>query len=905
MVTVATADKPANTPPMGPPALPSLQQIVKTFDFEESDVAPNSMPTPFFRSVAPKDGFPPFGAMRLTTAVAHSGASSFEFELGGGSMSARIPTSIVPVLPLTSYAISVAVRTDGLQHARARLVALLYDRNGQPIAESKTQSRAIETAGQWETINIEIAGRHADAADLVIELQVLQPSQLNFGALAIAPEQPRLEDISGRAWFDDIVVSHLPNVSLTLKHPGNLVPRSQSPDFQILVNELTSEPLTARLQVFDLNGTSVFDSTFPAPRGRAPGSIRVPINTCGWYRALLHVSSDGGVSRWQWLDFAVLSNPRLSPERSHRLGVALQLDSFTENPNLADVVSSLGVGTVVVPVWDGADSTHQSQRSAALHQLIEQLLRHDQDLIFSLQVVPDELARVAGVDRHQVLELLAKDSHLWQPYLDELLVNFGLEVSRWQIGDFNDAQAHATASQHGLRPLTELARNSLADFVPKPLLYTAWPIDQAISPEDQLSGYAVKLPHELQPSALEDYAASLLANNSDAFATLEVLPEQSHTPRQRVSDLMIRGLYAWRSGLPLINIAAPWSTDQLHHGQIMPEPTFGAWRTLSEQLQGKVFAGEIPLADGQHCWLLRSEKPDQSAMVAWSDRVPFSNNNTAQPTDTFTLQLAAGAVTLIDAYGNTSTVQPTDGVHTIPLTDIPVFIEHGNLNLVQFRGNITIEPDFIPATAKVHEHSIVLRNPWKIAVSGTIRLAEVDEWKLSPSVQEFTIRPGGEVHLPLNIIPQRSILAGPKLVRAQITLNADQAYLINLELPLEVGLKNIDLAPSWSVSRNPITGLNDLVITQAVTNHGEKTVRLNVFIMAEGVGQNRRTIAALAPGETQVRSFRIPNGAARLSGQQVRIGVSERDGLTRLNQLLAITSQPAEPATRSADASSP
>jgi hypothetical protein len=62
-----------------------------------------------------------------------------------------------------------------------------------------------------------------------------------------------------------------------------------------------------------------------------------------------------------------------------------------------------------------------------------------------------------------------------------------------------------------------------------------------------------------------------------------------------------------------------------------------------------------------------------------------------------------------------------------------------------------------------------------------------------------------------------------------------------------------------------------------------------VHLLADGVGQTRRTIAGLGPGETAVRTFRVPNGAATLTGKKVRVGVSERDGLTRLNHELNIT----------------
>ena len=126
---------------------------------------------------------------------------------------------------------------------------------------------------------------------------------------------------------------------------------------------------------------------------------------------------------------------------------------------------------------------------------------------------------------------------------------------------------------------------------------------------------------------------------------------------------------------------------------------------------------------------------------------------------------------------------------------------------------------------------------------------------------------------------------------ALISLNADQPYSTTVELGLDVGLRDIDLAASWTIEHNPNTGRLDLIVTQAVTNHRDRPVHLDVYLLADGVGQNRRVIAALGSGETAVRLFRIPDGAAMLAGRQVRVGVAERDGLTRLNKLLSIPEQ--------------
>ena len=95
--------------------LPSLSRILRRFDFEEAERAPYTMPLKFYRYVAPDQGFPPFGGMELTDEVAHEGRWSFRFELDGGSLSARVPTAVLPVLPGSDYAVSAWIRTEEMR----------------------------------------------------------------------------------------------------------------------------------------------------------------------------------------------------------------------------------------------------------------------------------------------------------------------------------------------------------------------------------------------------------------------------------------------------------------------------------------------------------------------------------------------------------------------------------------------------------------------------------------------------------------------------------------------------------------------------------------------------------------------------------------------------------------------
>ncbi len=119
----AVAPPPGTTSPEGPESAAPLERVIRRFDFEEAQVQRVLFPRHFKRNIAEDRGFPPFGRMELTNEVAASGRWSFHFELDGGSLSAEVPTGVVPILPLADYVVTARVRTLGLEHARARLIA--------------------------------------------------------------------------------------------------------------------------------------------------------------------------------------------------------------------------------------------------------------------------------------------------------------------------------------------------------------------------------------------------------------------------------------------------------------------------------------------------------------------------------------------------------------------------------------------------------------------------------------------------------------------------------------------------------------------------------------------------------------------------------------------------------------
>jgi len=872
--------------------LSSLSQLVRHFDFEEAEQAPFEMPLNFYRYGADEggiaQGFPPFGTMRLTRDVAATGKWSFMFELDGGSMAARVPSAVIPVMPGADYTVAVRVRTEGLTHARARLVAWLYDEHGQIIADSRSESEFVQTSGGWQVLATRLHGQFDDATDLGIELQLLQPRQ--FLARDGGPYQPTLADVHGHAYFDDVSVWQEPRIHVGTNQPGNVVVAPETPELVIQVHDVVQRDLGARLQVFDVDGNVVFERAFPAPRSPRQRIVALPIERFGWYRAALDIHLGGQLAARHWTDLAYLPPPRrVSVGRHDRFTLTLP-ESWQEHQRLMpDLIHRLGVGAVIMPVLfqsmtkDDVHDWYQQSRPT-----IERLRREHIDLTFSLDGVPDRLARSLDIDTNEVVVALHREPIIWRDYLDDLIVNYSFEVPRWQIGR---SGSDAAAWIHDAPTLIDHTATALRRLVPGgsvliPTLATNEP--EALSAH---AAYHVAIPEHVAPAGVEPYVrlwSNHTDSNNSADATsadgtlIEIEPVMSgrYAHRDRAIDLMLRVLHAWRAGPVNLSMRPPWRDANESVPSIMPEETLPVWNQLIDQLRGRQVVGELAIGRGAHCWLLSGVNRDDAALLAWKEP--------GATVDRFEMQLADGPVTVTDGFGNRHTAPLLNDSHTVKLEEMPRFVEGINLELVQFRGGFSLDPDFLPVEARIHEHELVLRNPWPMPVNGTIRIRDMDNINFMPKSHRFSIESEDELRLPVQIQLARGIMAGTKRIKADIMLTADGQYELTLFKDITVGLEHIDFAATSRRSRNPDTGEDDLVITQYITNTGEQPMNLEAFMLGRGVAHERRLIAGLKPGEMAIRVFTIPDGANRLEGEGIRVGVIERDGVGRLNQVIEV-----------------
>ncbi|MCH7555473.1 MAG: hypothetical protein IIC08_05730, partial [Proteobacteria bacterium] len=208
---VAPIGSPAQPEPE-PPVRPALaRRVVKVFDFERRNP---SIPIPqeFRREQHAPDnqqdhpGFPPrWNLAVFDDSVAYRGRSSIKLPTRGGNSGLRLNRGVLPIFRGADYVISVHVRTQGLRHARAFLIARFLDAQMRPIPGSEVRSDPAVSESHWSPISVVLKDPAPDAAHIQIDLELLQPEYFQSAAL---PEDLVIwrQDRDAAAWFDQLIV---------------------------------------------------------------------------------------------------------------------------------------------------------------------------------------------------------------------------------------------------------------------------------------------------------------------------------------------------------------------------------------------------------------------------------------------------------------------------------------------------------------------------------------------------------------------------------------------------------------------------------------------------------------------------------------------------------------------------
>jgi len=870
-------------------------RVVREFDFDERAFNLDPVPMNWIRAhhvegVRNRPGFPNWNHSAFSDRFAHSGKESFMLPISGGSVSARLVSGVIAAIPGSDYQIAAFVRTQGLHLARARLVARLLDADGNAIEGSEADTGLLLAETGWIPVEAQLTGDFPNAAWVQIDLEVLQPEQFPHDANAttmpfVAPHVVHEEDMSGAAWFDDITVRHIPRLEVESSTPTNIFVAPERPEFRFTLRDLTGDALVGELTLTDPTGAVVERDTLTTPAGGGEIVWSPEPSGFGWRRAQLDIVADSVVLQSASVSYCWVPPVTASEDGAGRIGLIAETTPPDRTALLPEIARRVGAGAVTLTVWDEwMDSGSALSIASAIEPAVDALLDDDRMTTFALRDVParGDAAMLVG---RRLIDLLGQED-LWDIALDPLVARFGQRVHAWRLGASGDRDIVWIS---GVARALAVSLDRLSRYAPAPIWILPVDADQRIDPALRAAnGFSVRLPLAAPNEAIaplverwaddESPGAEDGGHREDVEFVIETLPHETYGLGQGAVALAQRAILAWSAGARRLSIEQPWTHTGKAPGQIDPWPELAVWRTLGERLSGRRFAGELPIADGVRALILVDPSGSRCAVAAWNERAP---------TDEAVIKLYLGdaPITRVGVYGNETPVEMVDGIHTVPLTDSPVFIEGVDPGLILLHAGFRVEPALIRSSAKVHTVDIVLRNPFPTSISGRFRVVEPADWTINPRVHRFSISPGAEQRFPVEVTFSIGELAGVKPVTLDVELAAAKAYpRITLRSSVEVGLSELDMSPTVFVD----TGNDRVLVTLRITNLGDRAKSLDAYAMARGRPRQSATVSKLAPNESTIRKFIFRGGAAAMRGQSIRVGLLEIDGPGRLNGVIEV-----------------
>jgi len=489
------------------------------------------------------------------------------------------------------------------------------------------------------------------------------------------------------------------------------------------------------------------------------------------------------------------------------------------------------------------------------------------------------------IDTRRPLEVLEAPTKLWRPYLSPILMRHSQRVHHWQLG--------APSSAKGLfdpdlpRSLAKL-HDELRSMAPRPRLILPWRLDHARRddlaqpPTPERVSTALHVPPSIAPEHIPAHLEQWNEPKTDYTLELASTPADRMAHPNRVTDLALRMIHAWRAEPGALQIHRPWTGAVEDRDAVLPDPLLGVFTNVAHQLAGRRIIESLPVGDGLQCFIL--DGPAGGALAAWNVKAPRDEAN-------FAMFLGPNPV-VHDVWGNTEKLQTRDGKHHVTLNETPVFITGIDPDLARFRAGFRVKPPLIESRQVPHKRTITLTNPWPRTISGQMQMLGPDGWRHQPTRHFFSIASGKTVNLPVTLTFPIAEVAGPKTLGARFEFTAQRKYTIEMSAPMRLGLPGIGFDATLALEPGEQPNTEDAVVSCVITNKGDKNKALYVFANLVGHPRQERIISRLEPGQSVVRRFRFQDAGPDVQQHPIRTGVRETDGPAILNKRLSPSDTP-------------
>ena len=799
--------------------------------------------------------------------VASAGGSSLRLHLEGGSISYRMrPEAAVPIGVDSDYRVSARVRTEALHHATARLEIRVVDvrrwrdaedADGDPVADA-TVAMVHATAeenvvdGLWTELAASIrtdgpAFEDLDELLLFVALQVVQPG---FDDLADATPEivptVRLEDIDGRAWFDEIEIRRSPRLRVATLADSGIV-RSREPiGFEVVVDDPTGATMQASIDLRNADGRIVDRRNIPIDES---GTQRITLaaDGPGWFEAVLRTQDRGGrVSTRRHAVLVLPDSDRRAGRESPRFGVTIARWTPESLGGLERTLDVLDPDAVEMPIWPAENDGRPSLEGVeSVRRLLDRQRRAGREPMVAVDRLHGGLAATARVEPHAVRAALEDDAEsVWRHAIGDWMQRLGTAISRWRV-DGGPVVAGPPAL------FTELAASYVAD----PIVLVTAPFDRPST--DWGGDEACRIgTSDLSSDAQADLVADRLADSTLLLSS----PPGDWTVKDRIDAAARRGLVAWNAGAGRILLR--W--DPLSP----PDPALVAWSGLARGLGSRRPVGEVRASDTITC--LVGDDGYDLVIVAWSDLV--------ERTERLRIPVGVDSVEVLELDGRRRRVTTDGGLLDLEVGSTPRFVLGADRLPTMLAASTRFEPAILGLGRREQSVELVIRNPIADPIDGEIRFDPPAGWTIEPARPRLRASAGETIRLPLTITWSGPQALGPIDVPMRLDIRSPRPSQVPIAVPLELESDALMVTADWSIARDGPAGEAPIILTVEIENVSDRTLDLELAVSAWRVGRERRNISELAPGQREVRRLLIRAGLDRLAGTDVRVEVRELDG---------------------------
>jgi hypothetical protein len=727
------------------------------------------------------------------------------------------------------------------------------------------------------------------------------------------------QDVSGAAWFDEVMIMQLPRVQLKTSAPLNAGADEQPPELIASVRDLTGEDLSISIEVADVDGAvvDVYDTLVGGGAIETRWRPRLP--RFGWYEARMHIlSSNGRVGgseiHFIWIPPYRDRSEELSPgamKDRARFGLIMRSLPPATGEETARMLESIGVGRVTIPLWSDLG---ESQVPAAFAPFADYLLSKWFDVGFSLGRVPRELAQQSKVPLDDPWSLLLGDPAAWMPHLGDIFDRYGQRVHRWQIGSVGDDRSFWRPK--GAGDFVAL-QQILSKLVSSPRICLPTRMDrewnlEAVKGRSEAGTLIAVVSPETTDLGVSEGVRSFYAQKGpegepvELAVTLPMFPQEIFGRRTPAAELVKRAVECWAATSgeearePSLSVVEPWAVSAGSLTQVLPRPELAVWANLLNRLGDRRVLGSFPIAEGVACYMLGPSEGTPAdrggALVAW---------NRSAPESLAVLEgyLGEDPVQVIDVYGNRRPAPDAPVVAgrrtgvRIPLGPEPVFVEGVDVELCRFLSLFRLDNPFLESTNNQHERSLIIENPWPVSISGKVTILEPGgfdvvkgqrdrNWRIAPRAIPFAVDPRGSVSEPFAVAFSPTEEQGRKPFVVNVELLADKAYgTLTIRRSLDIGLDTAAMELSYSIRGD--RG-QDLVVEAAIANTGTEALMMELTCFAPGIPRMKTVVSDLVPGRQSVKRFVFSGNAAKLRGQRIIVSAVTPEGGSRLNRSILI-----------------